>query len=487
MRFAKRITLNSLRLKVLLAYVAGMVLSIILLVIAAAAVLQSDLLARMDLADATAGLVNNVVFDSSGVPIGFDSDMDDRAWLYEGPQREAAYRILDETGNVVIFSSAGETFWPTDGDPLRLARGSYTFEHEGNIFYGATEPLIHDGRTWYLQFAASKRFMDVLYEVAFPQVLAGVLVFGLVMFVAFGLCAFVTLRYTLKPLRDVSESAAAISPRSIDARLSTEAVPVEIAPLVDSFNHALERLERGYRLQQEFLGHAAHELKTPLALIRGQVELLEEGRNDREALLSDVEYMTRQVQQLLLLAEASEAHNYQFSVVRMQNIAHEVSTYLQRMAESADVHLTVLAADQGVTWKADRGACFTLLKNLLENAIQHAPEQTVVSMEIQENIITVRDRGPGVESEQLSLLFSRFWRGAHRRDHGAGLGLAICQEIAMAHGWELSAHNAHPGLIMKICRANSLRENDFRESGSLKNHVGERLTHRQNERPLKVI
>ena len=114
------------------------------------------------------------------------------------------------------------------------------------------------------------------------------------------------------------------------------------------------------------------------------------------------------------------------------------------------MHLTVLAADQGVTWKADHGACFTLLKNLLENAIQHAPAQTLVSMEIQSNTITVRDRGSGVEPEQLSLLFSRFWRGAHRRDHGAGLGLAICQEIAMAHGWVLSAHNAHPGLIMTL-------------------------------------
>lgn len=464
MPFVKRMTLNSLRLKVLLAYVAGMVLSIILLVIAAAVVLQSDLLARMDLADAAERLADNIVFDSSGIPLGFDSSMDDRAWLYEGPQRETAYRILDDTGSVAVFSSSSEEFWPVNGATPQLARGNFTFEHNGKTFYGATQPLEHNGREWYLQFVASARFVDILHKVAFPQVVAGVLLFGLVLFIAFGLCAFVTLRYTLKPLRDVSKSAAAISPRSIDARLQTEAIPAEIAPLVDSFNHALERLERGYRLQQEFLAHAAHELKTPLALIRGQVELLEEGRNDREALLSDVEYMTRQVQQLLLLAEASEAHNYQFSVVRMQDIAHEASTYLQRMAEAADVHLTVLAADQEVTWKADRGACFTLLKNLLENAIQHAPEQTLVSMEIQGNIITVRDRGPGVEPEQLALLFARFWRGAHRRDHGAGLGLAICQEIAMAHGWELSAHNAHPGLIMTLCRENEASASDSRKN-----------------------
>ncbi|MEL7893702.1 sensor histidine kinase [Vreelandella neptunia] len=480
MRFVKRMTLNSLRLKVLLAYLAGMVLSITLLVIAAAVMLQSDLLPRMDMADAAEGLVDNIEFDSRGRPIGFDASMNDRAWLYEGPQRETAYRILDNASNVVVFSSDGEAFWPTSSDILHLASGNFTFEYDNRTFYGATQPFEHEGRTWYLQFVASSRFVDVLYLVAFPLVVAGVLVFGFVMFAAFGLCAYITLRLTLKPLRDVSKSAAAISPRSIDARLDTDAVPVEIAPLVDSFNHALERLERGYRLQQEFLGHAAHELKTPLALIRGQVELLEEGRNDRRALLSDVEYMTRQVQQLLLLAEASEAHNYQFSVVRIQDIAHETSTYLQRMAESADVHLTVLAPDQGVTWKADRGACFTLLKNLLENAIQHAPEQTLVSMEIQENIITVRDRGPGVEPEQLALLFSRFWRGAHRRDHGAGLGLAICQEIAMAHGWELSAHNASPGLMMTIYRVNNPNENDY-----LENSAGERLQPRQDERTAR--
>ncbi|MGY2461218.1 sensor histidine kinase [Vreelandella sulfidaeris] len=487
MRFVKRMTLNSLRLKILLAYVAGMVLSITLLVIAATALLQSNMLARMDLTDATEGLVDNIEFDANGRPVGFDSSLEKRAWLYEGPQREAAYRILDEAGNVAAFSSSGEEFWPADGDPQRLARGSFTFEHEGKTFYGATQPLEHEGRRWYLQFTVSARLFDVVYTVAFPQVVAAVAVFGLVMFVAFGLCAYITLRYTLKPLRDVSESAAAISPRSINARLNTDAVPAEIAPLVDSFNHALERLERGYRLQQEFLGHAAHELKTPLALIRAQIELIADGQNEREALLSDVEYMTRQVQQLLLLAEASEAHNYQFTVVRMQDIAHETSAYLQRMAESADVHLTVLAADQGVTWKADRGACFTLLKNLLENAIQHAPEQTLVSLEIQGNTITVRDRGPGVEPEQLSLLFSRFWRGAHRRDHGAGLGLAICQEIAMAHGWTLSAHNAHPGLIVKLCRADNVDENDSRENDSQEKHIGERLPHHQDERPLKAL
>lgn len=450
MRFVNMTLPNSLRLKVLLAYVAGMMLSITLLVAAAVVTLQSDFLIRMDLADAVGDLVDNIKFDSNGNPVGFDASLDDMTWLYEGPQRETAYRILDETGKVMVVSSAGEGFWPVAGDLTRLARGTFDFEHDGMTIYGATEAIERDGKTWYLQFAASARFMDLLHSVAFPLVGYGITVFGFVTFVAFGLCAYVTLRYTLKPLSDVSDSAAAISPRSLHARLQTKAIPTEIEPLVDSFNRVLERLEQGYRVQQEFLGNAAHELKTPLALIRAQIELREDGENDRDSLLSDVEYMTRQVQQLLLLAEASEVRNYKFAIVRVQGIADEVVSYLQRMAKAADVRLTVFAVTDDVQWMADHGALFTLLKNLLENAIQHAPAKTAVNVEIQSDSVIVQDLGPGVDVTHLPLLFERFWRAAHRRDHGAGLGLAICQEIALAHGWRLTAERAEPGLRFRL-------------------------------------
>src|SRR5690606_28039323 len=132
------------------------------------------------------------------------------------------------------------------------------------------------------------------------------------------------------------------------------AVPSEIAPLVHSFNSALDRLEHGYRVQQEFLATAAHELKTPLALIRAQVELREVGE-DRDALLGDVEHMTRQVQQLLLLAEASEVQAYSFAIIDVREVAQDVVANLQRMAEAAHVHVTFSSASVA-RWQADRGA-----------------------------------------------------------------------------------------------------------------------------------
>jgi signal transduction histidine kinase len=459
MRFVQTMWPNSLRAKVLLAYVAGVALSIalIVLVVVAIAAVQGDVLSGPDVADLTENLAEMLRFDSEGAPVSFadsmgfaDSENEFSSWLFDSLRQEAAYRVLDASGNVALSSAAEEAFWPASGPARQLQRGRFEFEREGIAMRAATESIDHNGRTWFVQCAVSARFLQFGYSAfALPFTGAGITVFSLVLLFVFGACAYLTLEYALRPLQEIAEAAAAISPHSLDARLQAHAVPTEIAPLVDSFNRVLERLERGYRIQQEFLATAAHELKTPLALIRAQIELTVDG-DDRRSLLNDVEHMTRQVQQLLLLAEASERQNYTFTAVDVQDVVKEAASYLQRMADGAGVRL--LTPDNGAEarWPADRGALFTLLKNLLENAIQHAPRGTDVKVEVSAAALLVRDWGSGVSEEQLPKIFSRFWRGAHRRDHGAGLGLAICQEIALAHGWTLSAHDAEPGLRVSV-------------------------------------
>lgn len=457
MPFVKPDRMNSLSVKVLLAYLAGVVLSIVLVALLAVAVMtfRSDLLFDTDLTERTEELAGKLRFDGAGVPLGFDASEDAQAWLYTSLKQEIAYRVLDVAGNVALSSAADVAFWPSNGPARELKRGHFEFEREEVRIRGVTALAQHGGKTWFLQFGASTRMMDLFYyQFALPFMGAGITLFSLVLLFVFGACALVTLGYTLKPLRQVSASAAAISPRSLHARLEVDKVPSEIVPLLESFNRVLERLEDGYRIQQEFLATAAHELKTPLALIRAQIELGQQGE-ERDMLLKDVEHMTRQVQQLLLLAEASEAQNYHFGLVDVQDVARETVDYLQRMAQAAGVRLAAPGATEAkasTLWQADRGALFVLLKNLLENAIQHAPQGTEVSVELDATTLTVRDRGSGASEEQVARMFVRFWRGAHRRDHGAGLGLAICQEIARAHGWTLSAHSANPGLQLRLSR-----------------------------------
>jgi two-component system, OmpR family, sensor histidine kinase QseC len=477
MRFAMPALRNSLGLKVLGAYLVGVVLSIVLIALGLMALLtfraevleqrvawQASKLAQrlnFDAAGNPIGIraISHGVFDAAGNPVGFRPADQDLNWIYRSFKDELAYRVLDESGRVALDSPAGEPFWSSSGpSALHLERGHFAFERDGVAIHVATEPVQRDGRTWFLQYAVSVRAAD-LFQIVFalPFVGAGIALFAVILLVVFGACSYLIIRRTFKPLRELSATAAAISPRSLDARLRPEGLPAEVAPLVESFNRALERLQHGYRVQQEFLAATAHELKTPLSLIQLQIELSAPSP-DRDALLQDVGHMTRQVQQLLLLAEASEAQNFRFEPVDVMGVAQEAAGFLQRVAEAADVRVELRSGAPRPTWLADRGAFFTLLKNLLENAIQHAPRGSPVCIDTRVESLTVRDFGAGADDEQLSRMFVRFWRGPHRRDQGAGLGLAICREIAVAHGWMLSAERAQPGLRFVLSRPDPRRQ-----------------------------
>ncbi len=449
----KRGWMNSLTVKVMVAYVTGMVLTIatLMLVFNGLSTLRGPLYFDEDIAEFAEELAEQLVFDAAGQPVGLSKKEQQRTWMYRLLKDDLAYRLVDASGRVVLASQADDAFWAAAGPGARrLRQGHFSFEYAGQPMRGATEVVERDGRRWYLQLAGSGRLFELFHlEFAIPFMGVGMGIFATVLLLVFGVCAYVMLRHVLKPLHEVSASAAAISPRSVHGRLQVDRVPTEIVPLVDSFNRALERLQRGYKTQQEFLATAAHELKTPLALIRAQVEVLGTGKG-LEPLLQDVEHMTRQVQQLLLLAEASEVQNYAFAPTDVGEVAREAVDYLHRMARGREVELALVGGEDPVVWMADRGALFTLLKNLLENAIQHAPAQTCVSVEVGPATLAVRDRGPGVGPHQLTRMFARFWRGAHRRDHGAGLGLAICQEIAEAHGWRLTAELEDPGLRLVV-------------------------------------
>lgn len=463
MPFVRMNWLNSLGVKVLLAYVGGALLSVALIVATAGAIVKSqgDVVSGFDVADSAKDLADEMRFNDQGVPVGVgDGRYDSHAsfnleddfnleWIFDSLRQEVAYRVLDASGHLVLSSAAGPAFWPASGDASRLTQGRFEFEHDGVPMRGATVLVEKEGRVWYFQLAVSRRFLHLIYQAfALPFTGAGITLFSLVLLLVFGPSVYFTLQHALRPVKRTSEAASEISPRSIHARLKTDGVPREVAPLVASFNRALERLEQGYRSQQEFLAMAAHELKTPLALVRAQIEL-GTATVERSVVLRDVEHMGRLVQQLLLLAEASEVQNYRPETVRVHDVVREAADFLQRVADAAEVRLELPPKGE-MHWTADRGALFTLLKNLLENAIQHTPRGTVVRVELDATSLSVRDWGPGVPEGDLPSIFKRFWRGQHRRDVGAGLGLSISQEIALAHGWALRAQRADPGLRVAI-------------------------------------
>ena len=226
-----------------------------------------------------------------------------------------------------------------------------------------------DGSRYAIRLVRSDRMESLLREYDSESFLTTLLVaIGLAQ-VVFVAVVIGTVRRLVSPLRKASAIAASIGPRNLRARLQPEGLPSELQPLIAAFNHALERLEKGYSVQQEFLAAAAHELKTPLALFRAELEV---GSENRLQLLKDVDLMARQVHQLLHLAEVSESRNYHFETQDIARVAFEVHDFMNRHARRHNVALDLRTPETPVWLQLDRGAVFVLIRNLVENAIEHA-------------------------------------------------------------------------------------------------------------------
>jgi signal transduction histidine kinase len=450
MHFAKLRWLNSFS-RQLMAASAGGVLFIVGLLVAGLftrGLFKGDLFEEIGVSEYAESIGEAMEFDAAGQPFGVA--LPEMSWLFSSLGGEVTYRVLDDTGAVKLSSEPGAPPLVGTAQPLELGEYNFVFERAGIAMHGGTEIVERNGRNWYIQFATSERLSALMRSYIGEPLFSRSAAF---FFVAALLVYFVVMRYTLrlilKPLNDASTIAAGISPGNLGTRLQVRGAPREMQPLVANFNAALDRLEANYRLQQEFLSSAAHELKTPLALIRGQLEIGIDDAN-RQQVLQDVSRMGRQVHQLLHLAEASELQNYRFAPVDARSLVNEVASYLERLATQQDVRLSVDVSSAITFPRADRGALFTLLKNLVENAIQHSPAGGTVRVRADANAISVSDEGPGVAAEDLPNLFTRFWRGAHRRDLGAGLGLSICREIATAHGWEIQARPGKSGMAFEL-------------------------------------
>lgn len=372
-----------------------------------------------------------LVFDAQGKPQRIDG-IDQLGWLSRSLPEDFSYQISDRQGRVFLSSAPAGKAMPEPPNPVDAH----------------TLLLDHDGQTWEVHAKVSQRLIDLMHLSTDRHMVGVALATAGVSILLLGAVLLVVVQRLLQPLRRASAQAMQINPKQLTVRLQNQDLPSELQPLVRAFNQVLDRLETGFRNQQRFLANAAHELKTPLALLRGQIEL--GGANQTEQLLADVDQLTRQVQQLLLLAEVSEPSNFRSESIHLMPLAGEVLTYLEPMAKQRAVRLALCHQDARTMVTGDRMALFALLKNLVENALNFAPPHSTVTVALNERSLEVIDEGPGIDPSHLAHVFDRFWRHPERRSHGTGLGLAICQEIAKAHQWQLTARPQQPGAHFRL-------------------------------------
>ena len=286
------------------------------------------------------------------------------------------------------------------------------------------------------------------------ETLAAIVVVGFLGTAA--ILAFV-LNRALRPVEEVTRLAGSVDASGLSKRVRISTGGEEFQRLADVINSLLERLERAFQAQRRLIADAAHELKTPIAVLLGEAQDAlrpESGPEDRCRSLETIERtargLAREAENLLLLARADASAAAPLESVDLGALAERSVDACRGLAALRDVQLD-LFRENGAPVRGDRDALQRLATNLVANAAVYTDAGTSVEVAAgtrgSEAFLEVRDRGPGVPEPERSRIFERFVRldsARGRHPEGSGLGLAIVDQVARAHGGRVEVED-RPG------------------------------------------
>lgn len=367
------------------------------------------------------------------------------------PGAGTASQILEPDGGVVVAYGGAVADAPMVSSRVRAsALAGHATLHDAELgrshqrFRVLARAVRHKGHRQVVVVAKSLGDVDE----AVRRVLILLLIAGPAALIAAGLVGSRVLRSALLPVQRMTEKAEAIGIDRLDGRLSAPNPNDEIGRLAATLNAMLDRLQAGVGAKRQLIADASHELRTPLAAMRAELDIsLRDGPTTTaeraliESLREDADSMSRTVDNLLQLAQADEG--------RLELVRTRVD--LERVTEAATRRLQALAEAKGLTLRTSTESCEAAhadaqrlqhaLTNMIENAIKYTPAGGEITVSCWhdggEVGFTVADNGAGVPAEAHERLFDRFYRADQSRSRasgGAGLGLAICYEIATAHG-----------------------------------------------------
>lgn len=265
----------------------------------------------------------------------------------------------------------------------------------------------------------------------------------------------------LRPLQSLAADLLK-SKTGSNVKLNSKGIPGEVTPLVEAMNDLLDRQHELLEFRQRFISDAAHQLRTPLTALTLQMENLKRALRGKTGatLLRHMEQglsrMSGLLGQLLKLARAEDPHlQTEASTVELGDAcrASLVDVYDMASAKKIDIGIT---ADANVLVCGDRLDLIMLIGNLLDNAIRYTPASGKVDVEIlasgNEVVVNVKDTGPGIPKDALSLVFNRFYRHAPSKTEGSGLGLSIVAALAARNGAEVNLQNRsdRSGIVASI-------------------------------------
>ena len=296
----------------------------------------------------------------------------------------------------------------------------------------------------------SRIFMPMMRTMPIGLLFCGLplLIMGLLAF--FGIRSF---RKLGTPLANVMTAADAVAEGDLSVRVP-EHGPGEIRRLSESFNRMVDELASADQQRRNMTADVAHELRTPIHILRGNLEGLLDGVYEAtptqiESMLDETRLLSRLVDDLqtISLAEAGQLPLH-FEQVNIAELLADVQTSFSGQAEELGVNLTVDVDDADLTINADAGRLDQVLGNLVGNALRYAPAESCLRLEAESSPmgvrLRIRDEGQGIPPEDIPFIFDRFYRADKsrtRQEGGSGLGLAIAKQLIQLHHGKISVES----------------------------------------------
>lgn len=402
---------------------------------------SEDQLLQRSLQDQAMSVADQLAFDPQG-------KLESRAAV------ALAYRciVYDATGEVLM--RIPEAAIPAlVAEPLRQVASRAISDRPGTLRYFATGPadapsaLVGavlrtsvSGRPVDIQFYRDQRDPNIPVN-GVVRTYTARLAWGFIPALCALLVANMLLAYRrLRPVEEAAAMAREIGPGSLDRRLPETKMPSDILPLIKSVNAAFDRVDRAFRAQHEFLANAAHELRTPMAMLSARVSAIEDPELS-SGLREDIRALARIVSQLLQLSELDLLAAGDTDNAELGDIVLGVAEALEREARRAGKTLRASIPDDPVCVIGDPDVIEIAARNLVENAIEHASAGKFIEVRLDHSgALEVADNGPGIADAIREKIFTPFWRGS-ASGQGAGLGLAIVHRIVDLYGAQISVAN----------------------------------------------
>jgi signal transduction histidine kinase len=275
-----------------------------------------------------------------------------------------------------------------------------------------------------------------------------------VLVVVLGLLIRAAVVRALAPLEHVRAEIGQRGVMSLHA-LDARGMPDEVAPLVETLNDLLVRLDQALVAQRRFIADAAHELRSPLTAVKLQAQIASraQSESEREAALAQlsggVDRAAHLIEQLLGMARLEpSARQATFAPVALDALIKQVVADFSTQADAHHIDLGV-AACEALTLTGQAGSLRMLLGNLVDNALRYTPDGGRVDVELSgvdgNAVIAVSDSGPGIPESERERVFERFYRLAGSETTGSGLGLSIVRQVAVLHGGRVELDTAPTG------------------------------------------